>query len=826
MAFLERKYRTKSKLFLRDVRPMGVRIGAFLSEVSSISSIFVAMAVLLVIMPELAWLADIMLLVSFYYLRWLGKKKFQLPLRLPMHAKMLDPNNPAPGKSGPGKAEGILYLGNAYKENNEEIWLTNNDARTHILYLGTTGAGKTEGLKSICSNALCWGSGFVYVDGKADNDLWSSLYAMTRRFGRDDDLLVLNYMTGNSDDGATSNSMNPFTFGSSSYLANMMVNLMPDAGGDNAMWKERAVALIFALMPALTYLRDKKNVPLDIGSVRDYIELGPIVKLSRNTDLPDRIARGLQGYLATLPGFSDEAFDDEGHDVPPSPDKPMYDMQVARQQHGYLSMQFTRALQSLADEYGYIFKAQLADIDMIDVVLNRRIMVVLIPALEKAGDEAANLGKIVVASLKGMMGATLGANVEGAWEESIDNKMTRASSPYITVFDEVGYYTAQGMAVMAAQARSLGFSLVFSAQDLPAMEKRIKQEARSITGNCNIKIFGKIEDPVDTIEFYNKRKTTDWAVMSKSYKVAGDTVGSLFDSRSYMDTDLAGSAEVRTHFSSDDLLGLREGEAALIHGGDTDPLKFYLCDAGKVKALRVQKLLPVPGSTSSTGARERLISDLGEKLRAESSWSAATSGAKTDTPAEIAALSMGYSAAVQAGWPAQKSGGVAVAALAENIAHLEQASQASLQGQSRPMPGGAGGKTASPSTVQPETTLRGGDDNWQPEPPFRLHKSLGGLEGRGGNEDALAALDALDMSSDIEAVSKPAPAELSQRHVASLRGSHEAFEAPSSTAASAQAPAIPTDGKGGAWAQLPEDVALLLKRAAESMRDKLFNKRD
>lgn len=343
------------------------------------------MAVLLVIMPELAWLADIMLLVSFYYLRWLGKKKFQLPLRLPMHAKMLDPNNPAPGKSGPGKAEGILYLGNAYKENNEEIWLTNNDARTHILYLGTTGAGKTEGLKSICSNALCWGSGFVYVDGKADNDLWSSLYAMTRRFGRDDDLLVLNYMTGNSDDGATSNSMNPFTFGSSSYLANMMVNLMPDAGGDNAMWKERAVALIFALMPALTYLRDKKNVPLDIGSVRDYIELGPIVKLSRNTDLPDRIARGLQGYLATLPGFSDEAFDDEGHDVPPSPDKPMYDMQVARQQHGYLSMQFTRALQSLADEYGYIFKAQLADIDMIDVVLNRRIMVVLIPALEKGG---------------------------------------------------------------------------------------------------------------------------------------------------------------------------------------------------------------------------------------------------------------------------------------------------------------------------------------------------------------------------------------------------------------------------------------------------------
>jgi hypothetical protein len=32
----------------------------------------------------------------------------------------------------------------------------------------------------------------------------------------------------------------------------------------------------------------------------------------------------------------------------------------------------------------------------------------------------------------------------------------------MTIFDEVGYYTtSQGMAVMAAQARSLGFSLGF-----------------------------------------------------------------------------------------------------------------------------------------------------------------------------------------------------------------------------------------------------------------------------------------------------------------------------------------------------------------------------
>ena len=69
------------------------------------------------------------------------------------------------------------------------------------------------------TNALAWGSGFAYTDGKADTDLWASLYALARRFGRDDDLLILNYMTGNSDDAALSNTMNPFSNGSASYLA-------------------------------------------------------------------------------------------------------------------------------------------------------------------------------------------------------------------------------------------------------------------------------------------------------------------------------------------------------------------------------------------------------------------------------------------------------------------------------------------------------------------------------------------------------------------------------------------------------------------------------
>ena len=620
---------------LRDVRPVPQRIAALLKDTDMIGIFCFVFAAIVAFTPVGYLFGDVMLFTIAILWWWMAASGTILSFKLPAYIKgMPDFKNPIPGKGTPGKPEGIFYLGKDM-ENGTELWISNNDARTHLLYLGTTGSGKTEGLKSMVANALCWGSGFAYTDGKADTDLWASLYALTRRFGRDDDLLILNYMTANSDAGAVSNTMNPFSNGSASYLTNMIVSLMPDAGGDNAMWKERAVALMSALMPALTWKRDKAGLLLDVGVVRDHLELGPIIRLSRDRNLPERIIRGLQGYLQTLPGYVDEAFDEEGNEKPPSPDQPMYDLQVARQQHGYLSMQFTRSLQSLADEYGYIFKAQLADIDVLDVVLNRRIMVVLIPALEKSGDEAANLGKIVAASIKGMMGATLGNTVEGSWETAIESKQTRSSSSFMTVFDEVGYYTAQGMAVMAAQARSLGFSLVFAAQDLPAMEKRVKVEARSILGNCNIKIFGKLEDPTDTKDFLEKHSGHNFVYESTSFNAPTDTVSNLFVNAPFYDKREA-TMRLSLRVSYDHLRQQREGEAYIFFGWELITARMFRAVPERVKALRVHRLLPVPPNSTSTLARDKVIHDLVAKLQ-DVKWTAATVAAPPAV-GELAAL--------------------------------------------------------------------------------------------------------------------------------------------------------------------------------------------
>lgn len=677
MPMILTKFRRDNYYTMRDIRPVSVRVTEAMTRPTAIAYTAIIMAIGFVqLMPFTTANLDLVAFFAYMYFRWIFKQGFSLPFKFPQYANRKDPNNNPPGTGKAGKSEGILYLGNVtersssgveMKVNEEqfgrELWLTNVDARTHILYLGTTGSGKTEGLKGLVTNSLTWGSGFVYIDGKADTDLWASLYALCRRFGRDDDLLVLNYMTGNSDAGSTSNSFNPFSTGSSSYLANMITNFMPDAGGDNAMWKERAVALMFSLMPALVYRRDHQGLLLDIGVVRDHIQLQPIIRMARDPSMPERVTHALQGYLNTLPGYVDAAFDDEGNERPPSPDQPMYDLQVARQQHGYLSMQFTRPLQMMADEYHYIFKAQLADVDMLDVVLNRRMLVVLVPALEKSGDEAANLGKIVAASLKGMMGATLGNTVEGSWEMAIGSKQTRSSNSFMTVFDEVGYYTAQGMAVMAAQARSLGFSLVFAAQDIPSMEKRVKQEAKSITANCNIKIIGKIEDPTDTADFINKHGATAWVAVSGGMSAPTNTVSSMFMDMPLYDDRKTASIQKHARLDYDHVRDQNEGEAHIFFGLRLYRARMFYSDPQKVKALRVHHFLPVPSTTSSTAARERATNELAARLK-ETEWTAVSAAPEVPASMEIDQLAKTIAAVDVATRGLQTAAALAVASIA------------------------------------------------------------------------------------------------------------------------------------------------------------------
>lgn len=430
----------------------------------------------------------------------------------------------------------------------------------------------TEALLSIATNAFIHGSGLIMVDGKGTTELFGKFFSLCRSFRREDDLLVINYMTSGNDvfgkqERLISNTLNPFISGSSGGLTEMLVGLMDSGGGSDPMWQGRAIALISAMMMALVWMRDNEGVLLDIDLIREHLLLEKIAELAeKEYGGVSIIRKAINAYLVSIPGYNKN--------------KPIKDQEsVVAEQHGYLQMQFTKILSSLSDTYGYIFRTNLGHIDFRDVVLNRRILIVLLPALEKSDVELQNLGKLIVACVKSMMASQLGSQLDTDVKSLKGNDIL---SPFYCIFDEYGYYIVKGSAVMPAQARSLGFCMIFAGQDLPGFQKNnMREEAASIIGNCNMKIFMKIEDMGDT---YNLAKQTAGQVMveaMKSKDVDYGMINAYWDSRNI-------SYEKRDRVDSLDLKAQANGEAHFFTSDRMVRGKFFFVDPKMPEKLKIR----------------------------------------------------------------------------------------------------------------------------------------------------------------------------------------------------------------------------------------------
>ncbi len=420
-------------------------------------------------------------------------------------------------------------------------------------------------------------------------------------------------MTGAADiigpqERVLSNTMNPFAAGSSSMLSQLIVSLM-DSGSsgssDGDMWKGRAISFVEALMRPLVYMRDQGYMLLEAGLIRKYFTLDVLEEMlydrkviDQNSNisimpdaLPFEVRDPIENYLATLPGYQKSEKGKQSGKV--------------YEQHGYITMQLTRIFGSLADVYAHIIRTNLAEVDFHDVVLNRRILVVLLPALEKSPDELANLGKLIIASLKAMLASGLGSQVEGSYQDVIEKKPTNSKTPFLCVLDEYGYYAVKGFAVVPAQARSLGFSVVFAGQDLPAFQKASKEEAASICANTNIKICMKLEDPIETWDFFQKTAGESYISVARSFNRQGAGSSSL----QYKDS-MEATLDKRNRIDLLDLKDQREGEGHIFFKSTIVRSSFFYANPVKVKQIKLNQFLKVKGPSDKSVALVHSLSQI------------------------------------------------------------------------------------------------------------------------------------------------------------------------------------------------------------------------
>lgn len=384
------------------------------------------------------------------------------------------------------RPKGVTYYGRDLKSN-MQVWASDNDDRTHSNIFGTTGSGKTELIHTIIASQLVRNSGAIVVDAKGDITLYERICRLARRFGRDSDVLCITFAIGNKDQNLPQENKNTNTFNlmlntSSGMLIELLSGLLDGDGGSDDMWKSRAIAFIGALTQPLVFLRDRQEIELAPATYIDFMELPEIERFVYDNkysyDGFEEIIKPLRSYLTTLPGYNQNQIGNQA--------------QQTNEQFGYITMQMTRSINDLGFTYGHIFGTAVGEIDISDVVLNRRLLVILLPSLERSLPTLLMLSRLIMGSLKQMMASSLGSEIEGSIRLNIDSRPTTANNCYRIILDEVGYMMTTGMSIIPAQARSLNIAMVFAAQDFTDIERGSKEEAQAIWSNAAIKFVGKL----------------------------------------------------------------------------------------------------------------------------------------------------------------------------------------------------------------------------------------------------------------------------------------------------------------------------------------------
>lgn len=252
----------------------------------------------------------------------------------------------------------------SFFDNKDKYWLLN---QYPVLINGSTGAGKTEVLLSLGVQYIKNNEGFIYIDGKGENVLYTKIFSYAQQYNRLDDLYCLNFLSGSRNldsqqEKKISHSIDP---------------LNPMVGNDSYFehfFSKEMGTLIHAILKKL----HEKGQVMDTQSLESILMLNNLIewkKENKFNELPE-----LNDYLISI-GLSLEEENDES------------DLEDALEKH---ALKCSKAYETvnLFKIYSYMFKIN-CSIDMTQIFLRRKILVVLLPALEKSIEAISSLGELI-----------------------------------------------------------------------------------------------------------------------------------------------------------------------------------------------------------------------------------------------------------------------------------------------------------------------------------------------------------------------------------------------------------------------------------------------
>lgn len=502
--------------------------------------------------------------------------------------------------------DGIWPLGNNI-HTEEEIWASDDFVRTHAVLSGTTGSGKTVTMSStFIYVAMISDSGVIMIDGKADPKTWFDLYALSVSSDRADDFLVLNFVVGQTQEAEfsvvadaekelweefqsiESNTFNIFGTGTSDTLFEIGSSLLgAEASGDNKMWVERAEALLRSLLKALVDLRDQGQLKISIATIQEYMSLEKLSELENNPDISEMARQQVGAVLNEIAGYRDAMkIEDPGKRSQLLADQPS-------KQFAFLHMQFGALFAMLIGTYGHIANVEYSDIYAPDVIRNRRILLVMLPALEKAPTSLAQLGRMATSAIKSALSQNISGSLTGRKSELVDRRPTNSTRAMVLIYDEAASYIQAGTADVASQSRSLGAFNIFSSQEWGSFKNAGEIEAQRIISNTGLKIVLKNEDKETADHFMN-------AVGDARVLTSG---GKRHENGKLVETEQRYENVPRITFQ--DMMNLAEGQGFIKWRSTLIHVRMPFVAPPSIKSAQRNDLIPIPGSMTNDRVKMR-----------------------------------------------------------------------------------------------------------------------------------------------------------------------------------------------------------------------------
>lgn len=158
-----------------------------------------------------------------------------------------------------------------------QVGLSKKQLTTHFWLIGTTGAGKTSLIMTLIKEQAKNGGGVIFVDGKADDEMFLKLYNIMKEQGREHDVYLVNFLT-TDDKGTTpigvkehTNTFNPIAGMNAEQVINFFMSLQGEPTGDQAYWVGRGRALLSPIVRFLDLRSLFWKEPYTVSTISDYI---------------------------------------------------------------------------------------------------------------------------------------------------------------------------------------------------------------------------------------------------------------------------------------------------------------------------------------------------------------------------------------------------------------------------------------------------------------------------------------------------------------------------------------------------------------------------